>query len=129
MWQPELWMPVSRSGMPRPQPGWPAWEGRENMKTVVTECEPEHMVGTATPAPVPATTAAAGRPPAARRALPHQPAQPGGSPPTRGPARRAPRRAEMTMPSRFPGDGLSDHVLLGSFATGDANTGAAFVRR
>jgi RNA polymerase sigma factor (sigma-70 family) len=61
--------------------------------------------------------------------MPVELAHPGGSPSTRGPARRAPRRAEMTMPSPCRRDGLSDHALLGSFATGNADTGAAFVRR
>jgi RNA polymerase sigma factor (sigma-70 family) len=35
----------------------------------------------------------------------------------------------MTMPSPIRADGVSDHDLLSGFANGDANAGAAFVRR
>jgi RNA polymerase sigma factor (sigma-70 family) len=82
------------------------------MNALATEREVEHMAGTATPpitgppfpALVPATTA-------------------------RAPARRSGRGVEKTLPSTIRADDVSDHALLGDFAMGDTNAGAAFVRR
>lgn len=107
------------------------------MNAFVTEWEVEQMVGTATPSvtgpPFPplvsATTVGEGRLPAARQALPHRLARPGGTPLARGPARRSGRGTEKTMPSPIERDGVSDHDLLGGFAIGDVKVGAVFVRR
>ena len=105
------------------------------METFATEREVEQVVGTANPpvtgssfsALVPAVTSC--RLVAAVRALPHRLAHPGASPLARGPARGSGRGAKMTMPSPVRADGVSDHDLLGGFAIGDINAGAAFVHR
>ena len=78
---------------------------------------------------VPAIAAGPGRPATAQQALPHPIAHPGGS--TRGPRSRPPDRPWCRIGHAVAcrADGVSDHVLLGGFATGDANTGTAFVRR
>ena len=118
-------------------PTAPTTEKEENMNTFATDCEVGHGVEKAAApltAPVclalmPAITAGPGRLATAQQALPHPMAHPGGSPAARGPARRAGRGAGSAMPSPAGADGVSDHVLLGGFATGDANTGTAFVRR
>ena len=107
------------------------------MNTFATDCEVGHGVEKAAApltapvcvALVPAITAGPGRLATAQQALPHAMAHPGGSPAARGPARRAGRGAGSAMPSPAGADGVSDHVLLGGFAAGDANTGTAFVRR
>src|SRR5258708_25709541 len=68
-------------------------------------------------------------PAAARRVPPHPSTDPGGSPVARGPARRNGRGVERTRPSSARAVGVSDYALLGGFANGDADAGAAFLRR
>jgi RNA polymerase sigma factor (sigma-70 family) len=87
------------------------------------------VYSTAVPVLGPANRAGPGRLAAARQARPHPLACPGASPLARRPARSAGRGAETTMPSPVGTDGASDRVLLGGFANGDADTGAAFVRQ